>query len=215
MRGPRARARAQVLFRLPPGAALQLVAFSAPAGRYEALREPHALEAAQLALPLPAPAALAALSLAPRGQALNGPGALAQLAAAAAAPAPVPEGAGAAPAQAQADGVPGPAGSSDPAASAAEGLAASAPSQPSDAESEPGTPSPARGAARSLAHAPSSPRTPGGRRVAAIVDEWPPLPPTASVRQLWAQYQAAGQQQARPPGGRKALQRASSAPGRV
>lgn len=197
----------QVLFKLPPSAAQQLVAFSAPAGAYEALRAPHALQAAQLSLTLPGPAALAALSLAPRGQALNGPTALAQLAETLCRPSQPPQ----APADGDAcadvtqpDAEQAPLQESEPAETPAPlggrvsadsecGAAAPSPAQTLTLTCTLGgsaPPSPARALARELGRPPGSPRSPSGRRVAAIVGEWPPLPPPASLRQLWAQYQA-------------------------
>lgn len=195
----------QVLFKLPPSAAQQLVAFSAPAGAYEALRAPHALQAAQLTLTLPGPAALAALSLAPRGQALNGPTALAQQADTLPDPPQPPQG------PANGDAFADMAQQGAEQASLQQRAPAEAPvllGGQASADSECGAaapvqgltlartlgesapPSPVRALARDLGRAPGSPRSPSGRRVAAIVDEWPPLPPPASLRQLWAQYQA-------------------------
>ena len=182
----------QVLFKLPPSAAQQLVAFSAPANAYEALREPHALQAAQLTLTLPGPTALAVLSLAPRGQALNGPAALAQLAKTLANPSQLPQGPAAGDAFAalvQQGTQPAPLQQSAP----AEAPALLAAQASTDSECCMAPPSPVRALAQALGRAPGSPRSPSGRRVAAIVDRWPPLPPPASMRQLWAQYQASAQ----------------------
>lgn len=209
-----------MLFKLPQSMAVQLVAFSAPAN-YEALREPHALEAGPLTLTLPGPVALEALSPAPRGQALNGPGALGQLLAQA-----LPQTLGSldaadedVPADACADDHgpavnmrgQGRAGNIDTVGQPQRGTPQALASQRTIKESAAhaiehagaatwvapdaaGPPSPVRLPAQALSRAPSSLRSPGGRRVAAIVDEWPPLPSPTTVRQLWAQYQASGLQ---------------------
>ena len=62
---------AQVSFRLPPDAAVQVVAYDAASGAYAALQRPRPLVAAHATVVLPAPLALRAVSLRPCGTCLN------------------------------------------------------------------------------------------------------------------------------------------------